>query len=358
MPKEELNINKEYEKLFGAAKRINLFDSEAEYDELRQYIITQPQETYQSKELPFQDILISTVERKSVIEEKKEHLICEILADLQFKNKVNSSSQIINNSVCSDKHLFYIKKSGICDAKGYYDEKTKFFYICKDSLVSYDTDIIYISNDSEKARENFLKKICEEEKGYFRVVKDAKCRSASAAASYVLGCHSDQNCWKDSEGRMLSDVYFIPLKKKDINEPNVKQVAKEVKNSPLVDESKRGSIINPPKYWYINREDLGKRSCHAKGIYDKVNNKFIIVHGSELAYDVTSTYRYTASDIRRKKFIQQNCSISKNCYILKKDAVCNSPDEAACFVLGENADGWIEWKSKEDISLVNYFNRI
>ena len=76
-------------------------------------------------------------------------------------------------------------------------------------------------------------------------------------------------------------------------------------------------------------------------------------------------YRFSASDIKRKKFIQQYCGpartysgITLSDYKLKKDGICNSPDEAACFVLGEAADGWKEWKSKDGISLEGYINKI
>lgn len=76
-----------------------------------------------------------------------------------------------------------------------------------------------------------------------------------------------------------------------------------------------------------------------------------------LAYEVTSSYRYTASDIKRKKFIQQNC-VGKYENKLKRDSICISPDEAACFVLGEKANGWVEWKSKDGKSLESYINKV
>ena len=58
MQKPERNINEEYEKLFGSAKRINLFDTEEEYNELRQFIVDQSQEIFVSSILPFDGIEI------------------------------------------------------------------------------------------------------------------------------------------------------------------------------------------------------------------------------------------------------------------------------------------------------------
>ena len=382
MPEDGWDVNVEYEKLFGAAKRVNLFESEEEYDELWQFIIAQPQETYLTNELPFDGIVLPIVEKKPRIEERKKALISKSLTSLQEKHKSDLTPPKIVEPVIPNKHLFFIKENGVCDAKGYYDEKKQFFFICKDSLVSYDTDLIYLINDTENARENFLKKICEEEKGFYRVVRDAKCRSASAAACYVLGYLSDQSFWKDSEGKMLSEVYpddfSVPIQEKVAKhtKPKKEQTPKKKEQTkkkeepcppkqqepPKIEEPKKTSkvakVVRPPRYYYITRENVGNRSCSAKGMYDKVNDKFIIMEGSELSYDVTSSYRFTASEIKRKKFIQLNCGSSRYDFKLKRDAICNSPDEAACFVLGENANGWVEWKSKDGISLESYISKV
>jgi hypothetical protein len=386
MSEDNWDVNEEYEKLFGSAKRFNLFDSEEEYEELRQYIVSQPLETYLTKELPFNGIVLPVVERKPGTEDRKKSLICTILASLQNKHKAVQSSQSVIKPVVSDKHLFFIREDGVCDSVGYYDEKVQFFFTCKDSLVSYETDLIYLVNDTEHARETFLKKICVEEKGFYRVVRDAKCRSASAAACYVLGYLADQTCWIDSEGKMLSEVYpdvfsatiqkkedkvkikkpskktELPLKAKEQPQKKEQKHSEKVQEPQKVEEPKKttkfAKVGRPPRYYYIIRENMGDRSCNAKGMYDKVNDKFIILEGSELAREVTSSYRYTASDIKRNKFIKLNCNITRYDLILRRDAICNSPDEAACFVLGENSNGWVEWKSKEGVSLESYINKV
>lgn len=89
-----------------------------------------------------------------------------------------------------------------------------------------------------------------------------------------------------------------------------------------------------------------------------MNDKFVILSGSELAQEVTSSYRFTASDIQRNKFIQLNCGHSKMVFKLKRDAICNSPDEAASFVLGEKANGLLEWKSKDGVPLERYISKV
>jgi len=365
MTEEGWDVDKEYEKISGFIEHITLFDTEEEYNELRQFIMDQPQETYVTKSLPFEGVVISREEQKQKRERIKKAFIIE------EKHKTTQTPPNDSQHLISDKHLFFIKEKGVCDAKGYYNEELKYFFICKDSLVSYDTDLIYMSNDTENARENFLNKICEEDKGYYRVIRDAKCRSASAAACYVLGYISDQTYWKDSEGRLLSDVYpdvfSKPIhkngvkQKRDQSSKKKQEIPKTEEKVPQSEKPKNKRMTpkgRPPRYYYIVRDNLGNRSCNAKGTYDKVNDKFILLSGSELAHEVTSSYRFTASDIKRKKFIQLNCGNSKWDFILKRDAICDSPDEAASFVLGEKTNGWIEWKSKDGISLESYISKV
>ena len=356
MIEEGWDVNEEFEKLFGSPKRVNLFDTEKEYNELRQYIMSEPQVTSLNNELPFDGVEISSTNDYIHHESNtiKDSVIGDVLVALIRKRQVFINPDKKKVSIEDDKHLFFIKESGVCDAKGYYDEVQKYFYICKDSLVSLDTDIIYKTIDKENAREKFLSKICKEDNGYYRVIRDAKCRSASAAACYVLGYESDQNSWKDSDGKTLYEIYpaifSLPIKER---------IVEQVKNARVEKTKiKKAQSIQAPRYYYISREGIGERSCNARGEYDKVNNKFVILAGSELAHEVTASYKYSASDIKRKKFIQQYCGLTRsaNGYIssdfkLEKDGVCNSPEEAACFVLGEFVNGCEVWISKDGIPL-------
>ena len=347
------NINEEYEKIFGAAKRVNLFESEEEYDELRHFIINEPQEAFLFNQYPFEGIEIK------IKEEKSKPLIEEI-------------SKMVIQSVLPERHYFFIKEKGLCDAKGYYNEELKYFFICKNSQVAYDTDFFYNINDTENARENFLKKACKEDGGHFRVKKDAKCRSASAAACYVLGYEADLSRWIDSEGKTLVDIYpeiFSTAIQKNISTSKIEPSSKKEQKQPSQKETnpsksevpeatpKVSKVGRTPIYFYITRDNIGDSSCYARGKYDNVNKKFILLAGSRLSSEVTPSYRYTASDIKRSKFIKLNCGIPKDKFLLTRDAICNSPDEAASFVLGEKADGWTEWKSQDEVSLGIYYNK-
>ncbi len=265
MQKPGRNINEEYEKLFGSAKRINLFDTEEEYNELRQFIVDQSQEIFVSSILPFDGI--------------------EII----------------------------------------------------------------LRKDSKRKREQINKSTAKEELSQLiRFLLDYSNREISETHLSLLNRKTDQPNPEKSETQdnvvTLKDTVTTnvvdPIKREQKKQNNVR--------FPKVERT--------PRYYYISR-DMGSRSCNAKGIYDKNNDKFIIKEGSKLAYEVTSSYRYTASDIKRKKFIQENC-VGKYDNKLKRDAICISPDEAACFVLGEKANGWVEWKSKDGKSLESYINKV
>ena len=71
----EVNINEEYERIFGIAKSINLFNSDEEYENLRQYIISQPNDYIKSNVLPFDGIKLTPYNEyiwKQEIESAKE----------------------------------------------------------------------------------------------------------------------------------------------------------------------------------------------------------------------------------------------------------------------------------------------
>ena len=238
-------VNEEYERLFGAAKRVNLFDTEAEYNELRRFIMDQPQLTFVNPAMPFGGV-------------------CESIRPSRGKNKK------------------------------------------KDILIKQE-----------------LAQLVESLKKY-SVGRDGK-----------------------RDNHLTRPKKVAPIRKSKVD-----------RQDKTVEQNKKvSSVKRSPRYYYIKRENFGSRSCFAKGMYDKNADKFIILEGSELANEVTSKYRFSASDIKRNKIIQQNCE-SKNILRLKRDVTCNTPDEAACFVLGDFADGWVEWKSKEGLSLKSYISKI
>lgn len=240
----------------------------------------------------------------------------------------------------SNRHIFYIEEKGICRASGYLEEDSKQFFIQKGSLVSMESDKIYASSQSGKARLRFLDKACVLKAHYYCVLKDAKCRSASAAACYVLGRKADYTIWRDDKGKSLEEVYSNRF------------FASQTESSqlPLI------FPLDEPPLFHIVKTDDAKRFCRASGTYDSTGNQFLILKDSILSLDVSSSYRYTAADYQRQKFIKLNCVKKSNGFVMKRDALCDSPSAAASFVLGRSANGWLEWKDESSRTLKEVYS--
>ena len=460
----ETDINNEYEKLFGRAKSINLFDTDEEYETLREYVFSQSSDYIRSRALPFDDIKLmpyneyiwkqeiesATNDGKHVFYIKQSQPFCKAacyfdaskgnIVLLRYSYIANSNSynkdfalltgrrKLLMNKSCQDKkgryltenvrcpsplvtasyvlgrkadlsewcdekgksivtyyselarlqaqeikkkekekdeqnkgivllgllngianyltkktasrHIFYIEEDGVCSASGYLEEDSKQFFIQKGSLVSKESDILYASSQSGKARLRFLDKACVLKAHYYCVSKDAKCRSASAAAWYGLGRKADFTAWKDDKGKSLEEVY-----------PNRFF-------APQTESSQLPFIFPPdePPLFHIVKTDDAKRFCRASGTYDSTGNQFLILKDSILSLDVSSSYRYTASDYQRQKFIKLNCVKKSNGFVMKRDALCDSPSAAASFVLGRSANGWLEWKDESNRTLKEVYN--
>jgi Domain of unknown function (DUF4357) len=78
---------------------------------------------------------------------------------------------------------------------------------------------------------------------------------------------------------------------------------------------------------------------------------FVVCEGSQLAKDeVPSIHRYMST--LRNDLLQQGIIIARgSCFVFAQDQVFNSPSTAAGVVLGRTANGRIEWKTKEGVTL-------
>lgn len=460
----DVTINEEYEKLYGTVKSINLFESDEEYKNLRQYIINQPNNFTKSNSLPFDDIKLTPYNEYMWLQEiesainhgkrvfyiRQNQPYCKAACyfdtksgsivllkysyivdsnDFSFndfsqflgrKDQLNHKSHLDNkglyiteNIKCLSplvaasyvlgrkadltewrdengisivtyysaltrlieqelkkkgkdreerqkgkrilellngiaiylankvpKHIFYIEEEGVCSASGYLEEDSKQFFIMKGSLVSMVSDILYDTSQSGKARARFLDMVCVLKSHYYYVSKNAKCRSASAAACYVLGRKDDFTAWRDKDGKTLEEIYpdrfFVPHKE----------------SSPLP----LPFAPDEPPLFHIMKTDDAMRYCKAYGTYDSAGNHFLIMKDSVLSLDVSSSYRYTAADYQRQKFIKLNCTKKTNGFVLNHDVLCDSPSAAASYVLGRSANGWLEWKDDSNRTLKEVYN--
>ena len=253
------------------------------------------------------------------------------------KTKKNEAKDISVNA----KQLFYIKEPGICYASGYFDSQNHNFYILKDSLVALNSEKAYSFTNSGKARVLFLDKVCKKEGHFYRVIKDAKCRSASAAACYALGKAATFTCWKDMKGYSLKDCF--PDIDFQENPELFANVSLRVPSSNVIDPRQHPFYIKGNKY-------------SATGYYDPKNNRIILKEGSVLSLEVSKMFQYTALEFQRRRFLVARCKKIDTGYMVKEDTLIDNPNMAASFIIGENADGMTEWRDQDGKTIKEIFN--
>lgn len=271
--------------------------------------------------------------------------------DLLDKSESDSSNfmtsqMIISESTVSERHIFTMFVKGICKASGYFDPEKGHFYILKGSLLSLNAEREFEKSASGMARNRIIVAACTRTNDFYIVNKDTKCRSASAAACYVLGKNSSYIEWVDAEGRSLKD--FFPerfLRKKESVQP-----------LSLFPEEMYTSNEDVIHFFFIQKDGKLGRECKASGYYDEKTKTFIIKEGSKWASEVTKEYQFTASEILRRNHIKKNCKIVDGYIIQLRDILCGSPSAAASFVLGRTANGLEEWKDRDGNNLKCFYS--
>ncbi|MBO6125756.1 MAG: DUF4357 domain-containing protein [Bacteroidaceae bacterium] len=252
------------------------------------------------------------------------------------------------------KHIVFIRENGLCDASGYHDPVTGHFYILKNSKISLHVAAEFAETPVGKARERLISSNCKEVDGYFVVQKDSKCRNATAAASYTLGKAVTYVEWESADGKALKDFYpdRFYRKKTSLSESFSKNTASTitVQSATIEDVSEQ--------IFFIKKTKVPGRECDAKGRYDKVTRNFVILAGSTWSFEVTKSYQYTASELVRRGEIKKSCKKTSNEIKQFRDVICDSPSQAASFVLGRVANGWEEWLNKDGHTLKSIYMNV
>ena len=237
------------------------------------------------------------------------------------------------------KHYFHIDIKDGFKANGYFDTTNHYFYICNDSFIVSNEEPSYVNTPSSIARKRFLKEACQYNPilGLYSTTKNAKCKSASAAACYVLGKKETYLAWEDGEGKKLNDFY-----------PETLLIENET-------ESEHNDTSEC--MFYISRSVDPLRSCMAIGIYDSISKKFILKEDSLLCLVCAPSFELSSYSTNRHHFINKYCIKENNGFRLKRDMLFDTPSTAACYVLGRSANGWVEWKNKMGITLDAFYRK-
>jgi len=240
----------------------------------------------------------------------------------------------------SSHHLFMIDIPGTCSVTGYHDEIDNRFVILKGSLFAKKVDPAFNAIALGTSRSRFIDAACIERGVWYEVTKDTKCKSATAAASYVAGRLVSYTLWKDKNGKYLKDFYPTRFFQSG---DNIDQEVGMV--NPL-----SGNYVDMIHYFYI-KKDSPERYCDAFGSYDPSTKKFVLKAGSILSQETAYSYIYTPQGEERIKFLKRFCTKVPSGYKLRSDYIFDSSSAAASFVMGRSANGWISWKDIDNATL-------
>lgn len=197
----ETDINEQYERIFGSIVHPNLFGpDDTDYLELRQMIIHSAKADYDVNYIPFKDINFyryeqfkesspAKHEQSNKLTPEKSKLISEIVSSLETK-KVNPPVQ------AARPNIYHLRIDGLCNASGYFDQANGLFVIMRNSSFICKVSDKFASSPIGIARELFINTSCIKHQDCYIVKEDTICKSASAAASYLMGRISSSNCWK------------------------------------------------------------------------------------------------------------------------------------------------------------------
>lgn len=321
----------EYERIFGEPTRMSLFaDDEESYKTFRQSIINAPREKYDPKmKLPFEGIKL---------------LNYDIYI---LKNKAHEA-------MAQGKLLYYIKDLADKECPifgiGYYISDKNLFYLLAHSIIKRTT---YTDSLMKNEDNDFVNQFGYEGK---YLSNDIACRSASLAASYVLGEKASYTRWIPMKTKPLAENYlyfkssdiltreeesFKPTPKKEVTKPKEEKVVSILESlfrrkNKLEADSRHIFSINKPNV------------CMANGYYDEIEDVFVILAGSRFLRNLYSNYVPSNIVLQRIDFINNSCEVKQDYCCVKNNTKVSTASLAASFVLGLKVwhNRWVDEEGK------------
>lgn len=331
MDKDTIDINAEYERIFGSSTKQMLFDEE-EYALLRKEIdeygsslevydklpelFTSLQMEYSYLPLPFEGLYIpSSFEiyldkniavyqeagfKLFFVEKKQDNIVVARAA--AYFNLQNDTFFVIGGSFCKETgYTQRIFETELYDYSKYFDCDNGFYF--QRSINAYESpDLVAKLFIGEKA-----------------TIKD----------------------WVNKDGLSLDRVYSYfrnqeikDIEKQDTTEGNARILSTII--STLLNRSKKDA----QHFFYIKRDD-----CEAKGYFNPNDGYFYICEGSRVSF-------IGEIDNRREIFLNNFC---KN-FTVFKQTQCISASEAAYYVTGRKLTHTV-WRDKNNRYLTNYYHK-
>ena len=185
-----------------------------------------------------------------------------------------------------------------------------------------------VKNTLGKTKDKSINKYCED------VLKDAKNILAENSNSFVK---EDFKNFRNLFDLIRDIVYYANALKN-----NTKKEHKKTKISkPQSNELPENCI-----------EIITKtRNTDALAWYNTETREVVLKKGSKLALDIVPSYK--KYERQRIEGLKESAEQKGEYYILKEDKEFDSASTAASFVIGRTANGWKEWKIKENNNLLD-----
>lgn len=321
-------IHEEYEELFGKAKRVNLFDTDAENEALHQYILMQS--------------YTSSSQTRKLFADNQEVEICRILA---FNEAVNDAS-------AQGYHVFWLRTpQKNCDAAGYYNEKDNTFTILKFSKISDTENFDSRSFGEQLQRNNILKsKTGVDEMEDLYLIENVICRNPRISATIVTGRSTSIALWKDKNLITLEQAY--PQINSLMSSENVLMsiITSLKQNARKVEDAKNNAVVSKDhEAQYFFRI---KGMVKAMGYYEPSNGHFFILKNSLLSIYSLPEFNDTQLGKDRAEAVETHCMLDKKYYRVIDEIECESASIAASYAIGNDAQ-YFMWKDAYGVTFKN-----
>ena len=328
MNAESKKIHEEYERLFGKARRVNLFDTDEENEVLHQHILAQLYTRNScSHTLLFDEQNVETF-------------------------RVFALNKAVNDAGAQGYHIFWLRTSqNNCDAAGYYDEKNGTFTILRFSKISEQEIFDSESLTQQIQRKNILKmKIGIDKLEGLYLIENVVCNNPRISATIVTGRSASIDLWKDNNLNTLEQVY-PQINSHNLIENELMAIIFSLEQNARKVEHARNNVIISKEHkaqYFLKISGIVK----AMGYYEPSNGHFFILKNSLLSISNNPGFNNTQLGKNRTKAVETHCMFYKKYYRVTDEIECENASIAASYVIGDNAQ-YFMWKDACGVTLKN-----
>lgn len=341
MEEEIVDINAEYERIFGSTPKPLLFD-EDEYALLR-------------KEIEESEYIGS----RNIYEGILKHKVHQNLPFEGFSLTPYELIRIENNiESCENQryNLFFVEKKQdsmvVARAAGYFNKQNNLFFVIEGSYCKETNYTKRLFKLEFRDYSKFFDCIY----GYY-IQRTTKSYNPDLAAKLFIGEMSTIKDWVNKDGLSLDSAYSFYRNQDVLEKVHTKSSIQTIKDEEKQDVSKetartlstiiRALMKHAQKQskkdtyhlFYIKQDD-----CDATGYFNPEDEHFYICEGSIVSY-------IEEIDDRRKKFLIDSCKK----FTTIKPTQCISASEAAYYVTGRVSAKHTVWRDENGRYLTNYY---